>query len=338
LPVFSYLMARLAKGRFIVTESLEKDFIIKGQEVKYYFEVKNNSFLPCTSVKVSFDKSSFALESDFEDIFFSIMPFKVYQVIFKVGSKYRGVFPLGVKSIVLYDFLGLFSFEQIHTKSLDLVVSPKVVNMAPLPLVPANQGIETRDTSRQEDYFIVSDLRKYQPGDGYKKIHWKMSAKKRELISKNFQGIKKNSARIIVNNSVTKMSPLERLILEDKIMESAVSILNQVTARGYTVGFSCMGSEAEGTFDYLYQIASKTEFFEIRERETFDKYLVNFSKMQVDTDNLIILMQSIKSNVLETILSIASLGNNVVVVYFDDSEITRENKNLHYLKMNEANY
>ena len=328
LPLLSLGLALILRRRFIITEHLAQDNIVKGDNVKYIFHVKNNSFLPCQAVHVRFKADSAAIESDFAEHSFDIWPFKGYELAFNLTAKYRGNYEIGVERIIFYDFLGLFKFEQKHGEKFILTVLPRVVDVRPLPHQLASTGArDTKNHWTQEDYSLISDLRKYQPTDGYKKIHWKASAKKNELISKNFQNTKENSVAFVLDNSEIDLDDQNNAAaLEDLMMESLVSHLASFSKKRYICSLHYMGYESgltKGPFEYLYNIAAKIHFGIYNE---FDQYLTDFAKMKVDAENVILLVQYVSAAVFETVQSLKSFGNHVVLLYFnkpDEDEYKR---------------
>ena len=321
LPILSLSLTILSRRRFTVEEHLTANNITKGETVQYIFNVKNNSFLPCTSVRVRFKSNSSAIVTDFVDQYFAIWPYKSHEIVFNISAKYRGNYEIGVLNIVLYDFLGLFRFEQKHDKALMLTVNPRVLDITGgLPLATANSGMENvKNLMMEEDYAIISDLRKYQPTDGYKKIHWKASAKKNELISKNYQNTRRNSTTLLVDNSLIRGDEEYSAALEDMIMEACVSSLSYCIKQQQVCALYYIGGETEegvtGNFDYLYAVASGIGF---GSHENFDTYLINYSKMQVDAENLLIFVQDISDTVYAVAQSLSIFGNNVIIFYFKE--------------------
>jgi|GEM_PF-576651 len=321
LPVLSLALAVVSRRRFSVKERLTQGNIVKGEVVQYIFDVKNNSFLPYTSVRVRFKADSEAIMADFADQFFAIWPYKSHKVVFNVSAKYRGNYEIGVSNIILYDFLGLFRFRQKHSETFVLTVNPVVHDIPNLPLSTSGSGVESaKDLMAEEDYAIISDLRKYQPTDGYKKIHWKVSAKKNELVSKNYQHTKRNSTVLLLDNSFIKSNNWEEAdALEDLMMEAYVSALSYCIKQQHTCSLYYMGDEltegVTGGFEYLYAIASKICF---GDEDDFDDYITNYSKMQIDSENLIMLVQDISDTVFAAVQSLRFFGNNVIVFYFKD--------------------
>jgi len=323
LPILSFALAALSRRQFTVEESISQDNVIKGEVVQYIVKVTNNSFLPHTSVRVRFKASSSAVTADFDDRYFSIWPYRYHELVFNVSAKYRGNYEIGVANIMLYDFLGLFRFEQKHDHAFILMVRPRVMDITTLHLSKADSGMENvKNFMAEEDYAVISDLRKYQPTDGYKKIHWKASAKKNELVSKNYQNTRRNSVVVLLDNSLAEIDKKDddtAMAMEDLIMEAYVSTLSYCSRLMFTCSLYYMGDEqnegAIGGFDYLYTIASRISFVE---HGHFDAYLMTYSKMQADADNVLIFSQEITDGLFATAQTLSLFGNNVMVFYFKD--------------------
>ncbi|MCL2573578.1 MAG: DUF58 domain-containing protein [Defluviitaleaceae bacterium] len=323
LPILSFALTALSRRRFSVEERLTQDNIIKGETVQYVFNVTNHSFLPYTSVRVRFKANSSAVTADFADKFFSIGPYKNHEIIFNISAKYRGNYEIGVLNITVFDFLGLFRFEQKHDRAFMLTVRPRVLDLTELPLSKTESGAENvKNFMAEEDYAIISDLRKYQPSDGYKKIHWKASAKKNELVSKNYQNTKRNSVVLLLDNSMPigdKKDEMVAMAMEDLIMEAYVSTLSYGTRHMYACSLYYMGDEqnegASGNFDYLYAIAAKIDFVP---RGAFGAYLSAYSKMQANADNILIFAQEITDTLFATVQTLSHFGSIVSVFYFKD--------------------
>lgn len=324
LPIFSLAITLSTRKSFTITESLSKQNVIKGEIVTYFFSVKNNNFLPYVNVKVLFCNDNHAIETDFNYAVFSIMPHKTHELSFKVLAKYRGNYDIGIQSITLYDFLGLFSFTKLHKNRVSFSIIPNVIDIVSLPLNNINDfNDENNSFTQEEDYNIISDIRKYQPNDGYKKIHWKISARKNELMSKNYQLSKKNSVKILLDNSTIDTSLEEKIILEDSIIEACVSVLNYAKLRMFSLYLNFMGSDIqthEGEFNYLYSVVSQISF---NSNESFDNYYYNYSKTQAEIENLVIFTQQITDTVFLTSQNLALFGNNVTILYFKDEDMKK---------------
>jgi len=296
--------------------------VAKGEEVRFKFTVKNDSFLPCACICVRFEVNIPGRYDYSEEKYFSVPPYGSYETVFFISPKYRGNHDVGVTNIFLYDFLGLFKFKQRHDEKLVLVVTPNIHNIPYLPLESVLQGGASGRTFRhEEDYSIIADFRKYRPTDGYKKIHWKLSAKKNELISKDYQETEKHAALLMFDNS----APLptwgqKALEFEDAMVEAMVSALAYCNRLGHPAAVSCLGGETvdfSTDFQHLYKLASAIEFGEFGK---FDEFLHKTTKSYNTPMNMVIFLKNINENTVSSLRLLRLLGNNVVIFYFEDMD------------------
>lgn len=310
LPFISLFISIISKRNFSIQEQIIEPEIIKGNKTSYYVTIKNNSYLPQTSINVKFFETPYINLTNTEH-FFSLNARKKYETSFEIEAEYVGLYELGIEKIVLYDFLGLFSFKQKHGKRLCLTVLPRILEVDEVSLKTVTEGIEqNRDLRAEEDYTIISDLRKYNISDGYKKIHWKASAKRNELISKNFGTSKKNSVTLILDTTKTSIQE------DDEILETFVSILNYVSKNGFDIVVSYLNvPRLAGDFSFLYKQISKIKF---DEESNFLLYLKDFIKMQIETDNLIIITKTLTDDL---IIEVQNLQNNTLIYYIQNSSL-----------------
>jgi len=327
LPVMSLLSAFVLRRNLSVYQKLSADQISKGDTLGYEFTLTNNSFLLCTNVSVLFDADSAALVTDISDASFPIPPFRCNRLEYSVSAKYRGVYSVGVCEVILYDFLGIFKLRKKYAERLEFTVNPRITLIPSLPISSATQdAADVQNFLSDENYSVISDLRRYQPTDGYKKIHWKLSAKKGELISKNFQATQKTIIELIIDNSRIGGAKDSILALEDSMVEALVSVMAYCNEHDYPVQLYHMGSEiseaAKGSFEYLYATAAGMRFGEYGK---FDEYFANYVRMQTDAASVGLFVQHISDGVVEAAKTLILFGNNVLVFVFSDDSHTKRN-------------
>jgi len=321
LPLISWCLTLIFKRRFAASEELSSNYVVKGDTVQFKFTVVNNSFLPCTCIQLRFESYGTGIHTDSEEKYFSVSSYKSHETVFNIEAKYRGNYKVGISKIILYDFLGLFKFNQKHNKSLEFTINPRILNIPVLPLISMPQdSAAVKNYKQNEDYSVIADLRKYQPTDGYKKIHWKASAKRNELISKDFQETEKNAALLLVDNSSIDAQWQEALELEDSIVEALVSAAAYCNKLGYPVSLRCLRDRETAftdDFAYLYKLASGLEFGDFGR---FDDLLNMFARTYGEYMNLIVFVQSINESVFSSLVKLRLLGNNVVIFHFNNEK------------------
>ena len=320
-PILSFLLALISKRRFVVRGRLSADFIAKGQEVSYVVAIENAHFWPCTLVSVQFVGDEIGLTVDERQKHFAIRSFGKKELEFIVSGNYRGTYEIGIEEIVLYDFLGLFKFKQKHDLKNMLTITPRILPIKGIAVEPVSQDeVISKRHMQGEDYSIVSELRKYQPTDGYKKVHWKASAKRGELISKNYQEAERCVVTFYLNNSLEEGSREENLKLEDKMMEAVVSIMYYCNRFSHPISLNYIGGkEMEFTMDfsYVYKVASGLPF----EKEgSIAELLENYLKTNKEPMNLFIFSNKVGERLVSTLQLLRMTKNDVSLFLFSPTK------------------
>ena len=115
------------------------------------------------------------------------IPGRVQSLRMPIDAAHVGIYTSGIQTCMIEDMLGMFQRvirpdETVYS----LTVLPRVFDVDPLVMAPGDPGSELMARAN-EDLNAPSDIRAYQPGDAMKKIHWKLSARKQELIVRKFE-------------------------------------------------------------------------------------------------------------------------------------------------------
>jgi len=340
-PILSLLCTLIFGRRLTVTERLGANYVTKGEGTSYTLTVKNRSVFPCTAVRPRFDSEGRGIEIGREENYFSVPPRGTHEQTVHIQTKYRGHYPIGVRDILLYDFLGLFRFRQAHSGALELTVRPRVLPINYLPLGSALQdALVVKHNLGAEDNSLITDLRKYQPTDGYKKIHWKASAKKNELISKQFQETEEKTAVMLLDNWRPAIETEESRATEDAMMEALVSVMAYVSGQGYRISLGAMGQSAtafDAGFDRLYREASDLRF---SEGGDFDTYLEDYVRAHQNAMDLCVFTPRVTERLVAALGTLQHFGYNIILFYFDtpadDPQIKQlRESNIHCLDFRE---
>ena len=317
LPILSFLFALFSKRRLLLAERLTTDVVTKNQKTSFQIVIRNRYFLPCISVRVQFVANEIGLTVDEMEKFVSIPSFGQREVAFEIQGKYRGEYEVGVTELILHDFLGLFRFKQKHTEKLSLIITPRILPISALPLdMIIQETVISRRNLQGDDYSTISDLRKYQPTDGYKKVHWKATAKRNELISKNFQATERMATTFFVDNTVIGNSLEQRMQHEDILMEAVVSVMYHCFRLGQPISFHYIGEgyvDFTTDFSHLYKQASGLVF---QQGNLFKKVLRDYLKWNKDEMNLMVFTHRVDEEMLSLLQAFRLAGNQVQLFLF----------------------
>lgn len=154
-----------------------------------------------------------------------------------ICANHVGVINPGLEAVEIVDLINLHAAHiPVSASSGELVVLPRTFRMAPLHYAPADPGLGTMARAT-EDLTDPMDVRAYQPGDPMKKIHWKLSARKREAVIRRFEEPVEPEALLLMDASEPPTA-----FHRDTLLESAASLFSQESAAGRNVRLPLYGS------------------------------------------------------------------------------------------------
>ena len=112
---------------------------------------------------------------------------------------------------------------------------------APLRLKPADQGTECRSRA-SEDNASPSDVRTWQEGDELKKVHWKLSLRKREMMVRTYEESARPDTLVIPDLQEITALRDQQLTIEDCICEAALGAAQAQLRAGYPVRMPLVGA------------------------------------------------------------------------------------------------
>ncbi len=224
LPVTSVLYTVLVYLRFRMAQTIPAVKVVKNQQVPYHFVMANEDFFPFFHMKIHFLSDYSKIEEKTMEKEFYVLPKERIEMDSMLCGKYRGSYQVGVNSIEITDFLCLFSIRYPIMSKLKIIVWPRVVNLSHMTLSDsATDSKNMKYAVAPKSDVLDLELRKYAPGDRIKLIHWKASAKKRELMTRKCAEDEKNET--ILYMDLTPVGEDERRIeKEDKIIEISLAI------------------------------------------------------------------------------------------------------------------
>ena len=103
--------------------------------------------------------------------------------LWTLETDHCGAIECQVERLWVCDCLGLFSLPVRKPKLFTLLVTPILEEPGPVE-IPEGVGAPVPEQKNRTVFGEVYELRDYRPGDSMRMIHWKMSAKKDDLITR----------------------------------------------------------------------------------------------------------------------------------------------------------
>ena len=326
LPLISYLSARFSVRSLAVFQRIDSTVLTRGDRAGFFVRIVNKSFWLHPSVKIVYHQESLSLLEDVMTDRFQVLPFEEIEVRSSLAAKHRGLYRVGAKHVEVWDFLGLFSFSAAVPEQLEVCIYPRVHQIVEMPLNPVFMLKEqARKDVLDEDYSSVLDVRRYEHGDSMRKIHWKLSARKNELLTKNFHNSTMNNTCLFMN-TVFGSKRRESLDLADAVAEAAVSVSRFCIENQMPVNFNyysnneiCMAA-ANNTaeFDHIRYVCASVQFVENINFAEIVEFGIN---SQTEKTNLILFTANCSPRLLQTVKNAQQSGHRVVLVAFESEEV-----------------
>jgi uncharacterized protein (DUF58 family) len=120
---------------------------------------------------------------------------------------------------------------------------PRTFDVAPAAMAQGDPGSELMARAN-EDLSAPSDIRAYQQGDAMKKIHWKLSIRKRELIVRKFEEPLMQEVLILMDCSRPPFrgNPQAEADIRDALLETAASVFSAQMKTDHEIRMPLTGS------------------------------------------------------------------------------------------------
>lgn len=323
IPVISFFYTFYVYIRFRLYQEIGQRVVVKGDLIPYAFTVGNENQITYRSIKVNFlhDKSKILNLEDIKE--YCLLPNTSETMETKLRCNYRGNYQVGAASVDIMDFLYLFKITYpIQTKML-VTVHPRIVNIDRLGIAPSQKD------SKNSPYVLTSDrdtmdieTRKYQPGDGRKQIHWKVTAKRNELFSRKYISNPKSETFVIMDLQHVHEDELTAIITEDQIIESTLAIANYFKNNNTNMtiyydqdGLHKAAIRSKSDFDVFYQMCITIHF---NAKLPVDQIL-SMCRLESEPNSFfIIITHHLTDTLYRSMLRLSQEGNDLAILLMKD--------------------
>ncbi|MDO5298723.1 MAG: DUF58 domain-containing protein [Clostridia bacterium] len=154
-----------------------------------------------------------------------------------------GVFPVGITQVGFGDCFGLFAFRhRVRQPLTPLTVLPCPAQSGPLTYSPG-EGESTATQRAQADYTTPSDTRTWQDGDELKRVHWKLSMRRQELMVRTYETPQRPDALVLLDCAAPQVSDSQRPAVIDALTETSAGVLKALLDARHIARLPLSGSE-----------------------------------------------------------------------------------------------
>lgn len=281
VPVISLFYLAVVYLRLRIFQQIENNHMVCGQAVPYLFVIKNESRCLFAGISVSMFSAFSTVEELPGDVEYELLPGEKWTFETRLTCRYRGEYEVGVREIVMTDFLRLFRIRYQIPNAVKVQVLPRVTRVTELKSVDSLNESARRESLRDhtEPDIVVRD---YIIGDAVKQIHWKVTAREQKLKVRNRIGEEKQGISLLWDAKRCSTDPQIYLPVEDKILEIVLALgihfaekkipFSDHCGQNGVTGGRVMGI---GDFDGFYKRVSEVVF---DEREDFHVLLTGLAE------------------------------------------------------------
>jgi uncharacterized protein (DUF58 family) len=215
--------------------------ISAGDAITLNYRISNASYLPIAHAHVSFEiDENVAVTSAQKHLAIldsqETLPFEKQYVF-----EYRGYYSLGKVTVDVFDPMMFHRRTVSFDKVQDIVVYPRIVSLATDWIVPQTQNGSLKVTDKsQEDRTHILNVRDYVRGDSLKNIHWKLSAKRDVLMTREYHKTMSERLMVYLDGFCGNSEGEITLKKEERMVSFCASFVKACTQKGlqYTLQFN----------------------------------------------------------------------------------------------------
>ncbi|MBR6186646.1 MAG: DUF58 domain-containing protein [Clostridia bacterium] len=216
--------------------------VTRGENAQLTLRAGHKCFLPVGSLQ-----GRFVYDGQASECAFPTAPFTPHERKMQVPARHVGQYEAGFQYVAVQDLFGLFSMKSRPRDAVSLLtVLPRPFDIDKPRFTVGDDGSAALART-QEDYNAPEDVRAYRAGDAMKRIHWKLSSRKRELLVRRFETPAPPDTLIILDCDMPRGG--ENVAegkenLRDALCETAVAVARLQMEDGSPVRLPIYGRQA----------------------------------------------------------------------------------------------
>lgn len=230
------LLYALAGLKFLHTQiSAMPSAVEKGSNVTLKIRIENSSFLFFPHIWTVFQIMGQSETKKIQRLRFRLAGWEERLVEYTISCPYCGAYDNAVLKISFSDPFGLFRFFRKPKDKVSILVLPRLI------VLPQSAGFLDEESERtsaletaERGNTSVAGIRDYTPGDPLRNIHWKLTAKWERPMVKEFDFIKKDRDRILVDRYMKTTDPAKN----DCILETAAALALRYLTENHPADFA----------------------------------------------------------------------------------------------------
>lgn len=297
----------------------------RGQQVKVQMKVSNKSVFVCPRAKAEIYISDyFGNDDSTTETYFTLDSKSTTDFSFDITMEHVGVYTAGIRSMRVYDLLGVFSITLPFDNGFSVIVLPQIHDQE--MSLSSDLITDSPDASSfsENDGFDYTGVREYVVGDSMKRIHWKLSAHSFGYMTKVNEVGKKSDLSVVLDTVSEKYDSETLLSINDSLMETALSGIAQ--AQRMDIEHSLMYIDKENQlvsmvprseYDYIDLVRNISTITSNPDEGHSDAECIVLETMQLQnrSANLLICTSKVTEGLLQALISVKAQQRNPILYY-----------------------
>ena len=301
-----------ASATMRVSAEASADTVYRGDDVALQLRVRHRGWIPIAPVLLELNTLTGGGK---REIRLKNLPGRTQTLKMNLHAAHVGSFTSGIRSCTVEDLLGIFARKTVlKDTEYSLIVLPLTFDTEPLVMAPGDPGSDIMARAT-EDLSAPSDTRSYQPGDAMKKIHWKLSLRKGELMVRKFDEPVLQEALILTDCSRPPESgnTEAEADLRDALIETAASLFFDQIRTEHTVRMPLTGRHPVDTDDSMgipavFDILARLE---LSAEERFERVLMMESRRLGKVGCVAVVTAQLNSAMVDMMIRMHRMGPNM---------------------------
>ncbi|MBQ9720479.1 MAG: DUF58 domain-containing protein, partial [Oscillospiraceae bacterium] len=170
-----------AKNTLRIRCAAKETRLMRGTEAKLEIEVGVKCPLPVAPVEIAYH---FGRDTGFVDS--PVRGFSAASHTVSYPAMHVGTMRAGVLRARVSDIYGICQAQLKALPDETILVMPRLFSIEKPTFAVSDEG-KSALTRSTEDNTSPEDIRAYQPGDAMKRVHWKLSTRRRELLVRKYE-------------------------------------------------------------------------------------------------------------------------------------------------------
>ncbi|MCM1263869.1 MAG: DUF58 domain-containing protein [Butyrivibrio sp.] len=331
IPFVSFIYIACVSLRYKVYQEIGSRNIICGQSTPYYFVLQNEDKFAFAGIGISFFSDFSYVEELPEKTVYELLPGDKYRYETSFVCRYRGEYEVGIKEVIIYDFLGLFCFRRKVKETKKVIVAPRLIKISELNSIADINAMMYRENIRLASQLDIV-AREYIRGDALNQIHWKATARQRELMSRRMTGEEKEGVILFFDMHRYDENPNIYLPVENRLLETVLSLTFFMSEKN--IPLVIYYSQSQMRQDRINGMGDFGEFYELTKGLKYDKTEDMKSGIShvlsrvplIDKQIVFFVLQHIDYEILDMTKRISE--NGVIVVFYIITEENMESFNM----------